>query len=170
MKDSQNPVLLSLGGNLGDVASAFERAAAELEQNGFRILKRSRLFRSRAMGCEDGAPDFLNCSILGIWEKPLLRLLELIHRIEVECGRPADHPHWVSRTLDIDIITAGTLEQKTPELTIPHPELANRDFVLIPSAEIAPDMNIPGVSMSFSELLLKRKKQNDTLNKKETSK
>lgn len=75
----------------------------------------------------------------------------------MEAGRPADHPHWVSRPLDIDIILMGDTILNTETLTIPHPELKNRDFVLIPSAEIAPDMKIPGVFMSFSELLLKNR-------------
>lgn len=85
-------------------------------------------------------------------------------------GRPSDHPHWVSRTLDIDIIAAGDTVLNTPTLTIPHPELPNRDFVLIPSAEIAPDMNIPGICMSFSELLLKRGEAGCTLKKEENGK
>ena len=152
-----NPVLLSLGGNLGNIQETFQSAIQKLEQNGFHIFKQSTLFRSKAMGCEEGAPDFLNRSILGIWNFPPFELLDLIHRIEVEAGRPADHPHWVSRPLDIDIILMGDAMLDTETLTVPHPELKNRDFVLIPSAEIAPDMKIPGISMSFSELLLKNR-------------
>ena len=112
MERGSNPVLLSLGGNLGDVASTFDRAAAELERNGFHIWKRSGVYRSAAMGCEEGAPDFLNCSLLGEWNDTLFTLLERIHRIEEMFGRPADHPHWVSRTLDIDIIAAHLFFQK----------------------------------------------------------
>lgn len=152
-----NPVLLSLGGNLGNIQETFQSAIQKLEQNGFHVLKQSTLFRSKAMGCEEGASDFLNRSILGIWNFPPFELLDLIHRIEVEAGRPADHPHWVSRPLDIDIILMGNAMLDTETLTVPHPELKNRDFVLIPSAEIAPDMKIPGISMSFSELLLKNR-------------
>lgn len=152
-----NPVLLSLGGNLGNIQETFQSAIQKLEQNGFHVLKQSTLFRSKAMGCEEGAPDFLNRSILGIWNCSPSGLLDLIHRIEVEAGRPADHPHWVSRPLDIDIILMGDAMLNTETLTVPHPELKNRDFVLIPSAEIAPGMKIPGISMSFSELLLKNR-------------
>ncbi len=153
---SANPVLLSLGGNLGDVPKTFETAVEKLKQSGFFLLKQSSLFRSRAMGCEENAPDFLNCSLLGNWNGTPLELLDRIHRIEIEAGRPANHPHWVSRPLDIDIILMGDTTLQTEELTVPHPELTKRDFVLIPSAEIAPDMKIPAVFMSFSELLLKK--------------
>jgi len=154
---STDPVLLSLGGNLGNIQETFQSAVRKLERNGFHVLKRSSLFHSSAMGCEEGAPDFLNCSILGTWNRSPYELLDLIHRIEVEAGRPADHPHWVSRPLDIDIILMGDTILNTETLTIPHPELKNRDFVLVPSAEIAPDMKIPGIFMSFSELLLKNR-------------
>ena len=152
MERGSNPVLLSLGGNLGDVASTFDRAAAELERNGFHIWKRSGVYRSAAMGCEEGAPDFLNCSILGEWNDTLFSLLERIHRIEEMFGRPADHPHWVSRPLDIDILVMGELKMNTARLTIPHPEIEKRDFVVLPSAEIAPELVIPGLGKTFARL------------------
>ncbi len=151
---SKNPVLLSLGGNLGDVSAAFEHAIGKLKQNGFELLKRSSIFHSKAMGCEENAPDFLNCSILGNWNGTPEELLELIHKTEVEAGRPADHPHWVSRPLDIDIILMGDTILQTETLTIPHFELTKRDFVLIPSAEIAPDMLIPTLFKTFSDLTI----------------
>ena len=65
---SHNPVLLSFGGNLGEVAETFRTALLKLERGGFRTLKMSAFFHSKAMGCEEGAPDFLNQSVLGIWD------------------------------------------------------------------------------------------------------
>lgn len=150
---SHNPVLLSFGGNLGEVAETFRTALLKLERGGFRTLRESALFHSKAMGCEEGAPDFLNRSVLGIWEGEALDLLNLLQRIEVEAGRPADHPHWVSRPLDIDIVLMGDTVIRSPRLTVPHPELSKRDFVLVPSAEIASEMIVPGPNLSLHDLL-----------------
>ena len=147
-----NPVLLSFGGNLGDVEAAFDSALRELEKNGFRSSVCSQIFRSPAMGCEPGAPEFRNLSVLGSWNGSPEELLNLIQRLEVKAGRPADHPHWVSRQLDIDILVMGDLRLCTERLTVPHPEIGKRDFVVLPSAEIAPDLMIPGLGKTFAEL------------------
>ncbi len=122
-------------------------------RKGFFLLARSRVFHSAAMGCEPGAPDFRNISVLGVWNGTPCDLLRLCQSIEEECGRPNHHPHMVSRTLDIDLLVCGSLIQKDPTLTLPHPEIRRRDFVLIPSAEIAPDLPIPGTGLTFRDLL-----------------
>ena len=147
-----NPVLLSFGGNLGNVEKTFDSALRNLEKGGFHPTACSRIYRSAAMGCEPGAPDFRNRSVLGTWNAAPEDLLTLIQRLEVVAGRPANHPHWVSRPLDIDILVMGNLIRKTERLTLPHPEITRRDFVILPSAEIAPDLPLPGLNMTFSEL------------------
>ena len=133
---SFHPVLLSFGGNLDGTTERFERALRRLSASGFRILAKSSLYVNPAVGCEPGAPDFTNLSVLGEWDGSPLELLDLIQSLEVEEGRPADHPHWVSRTLDIDIILIGTQRISHPRLTVPHPLASQRDFVMIPSREI----------------------------------
>ena len=152
-----NPVLLSFGGNLGNVEAAFDSALQALEKNGFHSSAFSQIYRSPAMGCEPGAPEFRNRSVLGIWNGSPEELLNLIQRLEVQAGRPADHPHWVSRPLDIDILVMGDLVLCTERLTIPHPEIANRDFVVLPSAEIAPELTVLGLGKSFAALAAERK-------------
>lgn len=147
-----NPVLLSFGGNLGDSERIFDQALRDLTENRFELKARSSMYHSKALGCEPGAPDFCNISVLGIWNGTPEALLDLCQKLETEAGRPAIHPHWVSRTLDIDIILMGGLEQDTERLKIPHPEMMKRDFVLKPSAEIAGDMRIPGTEYSIGEL------------------
>ena len=134
----KNMVILSIGGNLGDVESAFARALQALEQGGFKVAKVSAPYRNPAVGCEVGAPDFLNWAVLGHWGGEPLALLDLAQAIEVAEGRPADHPHWHSRTLDIDIIECNGVVCATPRLTLPHPRWRERDFVLVPLREIAP--------------------------------
>ena len=136
---SYNPVLLSFGGNRDGTTERFERALRRLSLCGFKILNVSEPLINPAVGCEPGAADFTNISVLGEWERSPLDLLDLTQSIEQEEGRPADHPHWVSRTLDIDIILMGFQKIDIPRLTVPHPLASSRDFVIIPSREILPD-------------------------------
>ena len=149
-----NPVLLSFGGNLGDSGRIFNQAFRSLAENGFELKARSSMYHSKALGCEPGAPDFCNLSVLGIWNGTPEALLDLCQKLETEAGRPAIHPHWVSRTLDIDIILMGELVLETERLKIPHPEMMKRDFVIKPSKEIAADMRIPGTAFTIGELNL----------------
>ena len=135
---SFNPVLLSFGGNLDGTIERFERALRRLSVSGFKVLKVSDPLINPAVGCEPGAGDFTNISVLGEWNGTPLELLDLTQSIEIEEGRPADHPHWVSRTLDIDIILMGIQRLNLPRLKVPHPLAGSRDFVLIPSRQILP--------------------------------
>jgi dihydroneopterin aldolase / 2-amino-4-hydroxy-6-hydroxymethyldihydropteridine diphosphokinase len=129
-------VILSLGGNLGDTAATFRTAEAALAAGGVRIKRVSPIYRNPAVGCEEGAPDFSNIAILCEWDGTPEELLDLTQSIEVQCGRPADHPHWHSRTLDIDIIECNGVHCNTPRLTLPHPRWQERDFVKIPIAAL----------------------------------
>ena len=133
---SFNPVLLSFGGNLDGTIERFERALHRLSASGFKVLKVSEPLVNPAVGCEPGAGDFTNISVLGEWSGSPLELLDLTQSIEVEEGRPADHPHWVSRTIDIDIILMGFQRLDLPRLKVPHPLASSRDFVLIPSRQV----------------------------------
>lgn len=133
-------VILSFGGNLGDVPRTFRNALKGLEQAGFRIRKISSALRNPAVGCEPGAPDFWNWAVRGEWDGTPEELLMVTQALEVAAGRPHEHPHWHSRTLDIDIIFCNGETRNTPELTIPHPLWRTRNFVLIPLREIAPEI------------------------------
>lgn len=131
---------LALGGNLGRPGTAFRNAIRTLEENGFRVEQISSFLRNKALGCEDGAPDFLNGALTGYWKGSPQELLALCRRIEAANGRPNRHEPGRSRTLDLDLILFGTLLLQSPELTLPHPRAASRDFVMIPLREIAPDL------------------------------
>ena len=132
-------VILSIGGNLGDVEATFARALAALERGGFVVSRVSSPYRNPAVGCEEGAPEFTNWAVTGQWSGTPLALLDLAQSIEVAEGRPADHPHWRSRTLDIDIVECNGVVCDTPRLTLPHPRWRERAFVRIPLQEIAPE-------------------------------
>lgn len=133
-----NPVLLSFGGNIDGTMDRFKRALDRLSVSGFRISAVSEPLINPAVGCEPGAADFTNLSVLGEWEHTPLELLDLTQKIEQEEGRPLEHPHWVSRTLDIDIILMGFQKIKSERLTVPHPLASKRSFVMIPSRQILP--------------------------------
>ena len=132
--------VIALGGNLGDVPAAFRRACQSLSDAGFRIRRFSSLLRTAPVGCEPGAPEFTNAAVSGFWNGTSSELLRLCQRIEAENGRPNDHAYHVSRPLDLDIILFGRNVVSLPGLTIPHPEAARRDFVMIPVREIEPEL------------------------------
>ena len=132
--------VIALGGNIGDVPAAFRRACEALSHAGFRIRRFSSPLKNAPVGCEPGAPEFTNAAVSGFWSGTPLELLRLCQKIEAENGRPNDHAHHVSRTLDLDIIAFGRETVALPGLTIPHPEAAKRDFVMIPVREIEPEL------------------------------
>ena len=146
-------VALSLGGNLGDVASAFDTAIDALKAVGLCEIRRSSILQTEPVDCEPDTPDFLNMAITGLWSGTPDELLVICKRLEVEAGRPAKHARNASRPLDLDIILFGDLVLELPHLEIPHPELKNRLFVLEPMVEIAPDWVLPQSDTTLKELL-----------------
>ena len=76
---------------------------------------------------------------------PARELLRQLQCIEVEFGRPARHEHWGPRILDLDLLLFGRERCASPELTLPHPGVVQRNFVLYPLADIAPDLEVPGL-------------------------
>ena len=87
-----------------------------------------------------GTPAFLNGAVSGLWGGTARELLRLCQTIEAENGRPADHAHYVSRTLDLDIVLFGRQSIREPDLTVPHPLAVRRAFVMTPLREIEPEM------------------------------
>jgi 2-amino-4-hydroxy-6-hydroxymethyldihydropteridine diphosphokinase len=143
---------LALGGNIGDVASAFVQALSLLAKNaGVTLLARSGVYRTAPWGVTD-QPDFLNMAVLIETSLSARALLDLALSIERASGRVRDL-RWGPRSLDIDLITYGDEIIDEPDLTIPHPRLTERAFVLVPLEEIAPDLSVGGASVR--ELLAK---------------
>jgi len=132
--------VIALGGNIGDVPEAFRRACKALSDAGFRIRRFSSLLRTAPVGCEPGAPEFTNAALSGFWNGSASELLRVCQRIEADNGRPNDHVYHVSRTLDLDIILFGRETIDLPDLKVPHPEAAKRDFVMDPVREIEPEL------------------------------
>jgi 2-amino-4-hydroxy-6-hydroxymethyldihydropteridine diphosphokinase len=138
--------LLALGGNVGDVRATLDNAIHKLcDGVEVRLLARSSDYRTPPWGVTD-QPPFIN---LCIWVATTLtpsKLLERAQVVEQSLGRNREKElHWGPRTVDIDILSYGNVTLNTPELTLPHPHLFERAFVLLPLAEMLPECVISGV-------------------------
>lgn len=138
----RSDALVGLGGNLGDVATTFRRALATLEAAGCRIVARSSLWKTPPWGKTD-QPAFLNACIRLETDLEPEALLDLCLTTETALGRVRAEK-WGPRTLDLDLLDVAGIRRDTPRLTLPHPFLADRAFVLAPLAEIVPDREIGG--------------------------
>ena len=138
-------VYIGLGSNLADPRAQVEsglRALATLART--RLTRRSRLYRSAAWGKTD-QPDFVNAvARLETSLEPRALLDELL-TIEQAAGRRRGEHRWGPRILDLDILLHGDRMLSEPGLHVPHAHLAQRAFVLVPLAEIAPDLQVPGL-------------------------
>jgi 2-amino-4-hydroxy-6-hydroxymethyldihydropteridine diphosphokinase len=135
-------VLLGLGGNMGDPVATIGDALRRLEAEGVRITGRSRWYRTAPWGKTD-QPDFVNICVAAVTEFPPRALLNLSQGIESALGRKRE-VRWGPRALDIDILAYDDVILDEPSLTLPHPRLTERAFVLVPLLDIAPDRVIAG--------------------------
>jgi dihydropteroate synthase len=137
-------VVLALGGNVGDKAKSLRRALRAIaSEPGIELTGVSRLYRTAPWGKTD-QDWFVNACALGLTSLKPEALLERVKRLEVELGREPTE-RWGPRVIDIGLIAYDDVTLKTGRLTLPHPELFNRAFVLVPLAEIGPDLVIAGV-------------------------
>jgi 2-amino-4-hydroxy-6-hydroxymethyldihydropteridine diphosphokinase len=141
--------LIALGGNVGDVRATFDRALATFcDGNDVRLTARSSDYSTPPWGVED-QPAFVNCCISVETRLPPKALLARAQATERAFGRDRAHEQrWGPRTLDIDLIAYDDVAMDEPDLTLPHPRLFERAFVLIPLIEIVPDRAIAGVPLT----------------------
>lgn len=137
------PIGLGLGGNLGDAPKSIKRALATLTHRGHvRITKVSSLYRTAPWG-PVAQPDFANACALAETDLAPRALLAEVKAVETALGRQSSE-RWGPRLIDIDILFYEGVAVADPELVIPHESLFERAFVLVPLAEIAPDLVIGG--------------------------
>jgi 2-amino-4-hydroxy-6-hydroxymethyldihydropteridine diphosphokinase len=137
--------VIGLGGNLDAPADRVRRARKALAgSEGIREVAFSSLYRSRPMGPQD-QPDYVNAVMAIETDLEPLALLDRLQAIEALEGRVRIGERWGPRTLDLDLLVFGNQVIQHPRLTVPHPGLAVREFVLHPLAEILPDLDVPGV-------------------------
>jgi 2-amino-4-hydroxy-6-hydroxymethyldihydropteridine diphosphokinase len=143
--DRWQPAYIGVGSNLEDPRAQVLAAIAHLGSlPRTRLVLASSLYRSRPFG-PVAQPDFVNAvaGILTQLEPPAL--LKELKAIESSTGRPERHERWGPRIIDLDLLAFGTERRKEPELTLPHSGIVERNFVLYPLAEIAPDLELPGL-------------------------
>jgi 2-amino-4-hydroxy-6-hydroxymethyldihydropteridine diphosphokinase len=155
-RGSPRTALIGLGGNLGDVLGQFRCALAALSTSDIQIEAVSRLYRSLAMlpaGVTEAAPDYWNAAArLTSWLEPEALLGEL-QALERAAGRTR-RQRWASRTLDLDLLVFEGVEGHSARLTLPHPGIRSRLFVLHPLSEVAPpDLALPPDGARVASLL-----------------
>jgi len=133
---------LGLGSNIGDRRANLTEAVQRLAQiPALEIVRTSSIYETAPVGPQD-QPDFLNQVAQAEVSCSGRRLLELVQRIEQDMGRVHTR-RWGERIIDIDILLYGDEMVDKPDLQIPHPQMLARQFVLVPLAEIAPDLALP---------------------------
>lgn len=147
-----NNIYLSLSTNLGEREENLNNAKTELEKAHVKIRQQSDIFETEPWGLTD-QPWFLNQSLEIETSLTPSQLLSLINQIEKQMGRIRKEKYG-PRLIDIDILLYGDETLDTPDLQIPHPELHNRNFVLAPLAQIAPNFIHPTLNIKIIELTL----------------
>ena len=138
---------IGIGSNLNDPVAQVKEAFEELEVLPDSLLTaRSSLYGCKPMGPQD-QPDYVNAVAALDTLLSAAELLQALQRIEEMQGRVRTDEKWAARILDLDLLLYGKSVLASPGLTLPHPGLHERDFVIIPLAEVAGNLNIPGKGM-----------------------
>ncbi|MEL6438195.1 MAG: 2-amino-4-hydroxy-6-hydroxymethyldihydropteridine diphosphokinase [Cyanobacteria bacterium J06621_8] len=146
---------IALGSNQGNSQAILENSLQTLQQiPGITLQKSSSLYQTKPQGTPTPQPDYLNgCALLSVAQSPV-ELLNILQAVEIQYGRVSKGT-LQPRTLDLDLLLYGDLILDTLNLTIPHPRLTERGFVLVPLAEIAPDWIEPVSKSTVVQLLEK---------------
>jgi 2-amino-4-hydroxy-6-hydroxymethyldihydropteridine diphosphokinase len=146
---------VALGSNLGDRLgnlNAARNAIIALPGVGPPV-RSSPIYETDPVACETGASGFLNAVVEFSYDSEAVELFRELRQIEIKLGRPAQHERNVSRSIDIDLLYFGDATIATEKLTLPHPRISERRFVLQPLADIQPDRILAGQTKTIRELL-----------------
>jgi 2-amino-4-hydroxy-6-hydroxymethyldihydropteridine diphosphokinase len=139
------PAYVGIGSNLDQPARQVVRAFDALaELSATRLITRSPLYRTKPFG-EVVQPAFVNAVAGLVTQLTPEALLDALRGIERELGRAPPRERWGPRLIDLDLLVLGRESRASDILKLPHPGIAERDFVLYPLADIAPDLDVPGV-------------------------
>lgn len=143
--DVWRPAYIGLGSNLQSPAVQIETAFELLDQvQDTKLIARSHLYRSAPFGGVE-QPDFVNAAAAILTKLNAESLLVELQGIERNRGREPGDVRWGPRVLDLDLLVYSNLQIDTPGLTVPHPGIAERNFVLLPLRDLAPDLLVPGL-------------------------
>ena len=142
---------LMLGGNLGDRMHYLCRSIDLLNRNAGAVIAMSSIYESEPWGF-DSRQWFLNQAVALETNLSPFELLECVQQIEKSLGRRRTQKGYQERTIDIDIILYGNIVINAPQLVIPHPLMTERMFVMLPMAELAPDMEHPVLHSTMTYL------------------
>ena len=138
------PVYIGIGSNVDDPTAQVRRAIAKLGEVAVsRVFAVSRLYGSRPLG-PIVQPDFVNAVVGALTQLEARKLLAELQAIEISLGRPTRHQKWGPRVIDLDLLLYGRERASGGTLVLPHPGITERNFVLLPFADIAPDVEVPG--------------------------
>jgi 2-amino-4-hydroxy-6-hydroxymethyldihydropteridine diphosphokinase len=146
---------LGLGSNLGDREAHLRGAVEGLREHGVTVEAVSSLYETEPVGEITDQPDFLNAAVRVRTALEPEALLDLSKAIETEHGRVFGGPRHGPRPIDIDLLLLGEIEMSTERLTLPHPEVTSRRFVLLPLLELDPELRLPdgtGLQAALEEL------------------
>ncbi len=141
---------IAIGSNLGDKEKNLRRALLLLTQQGVEVVRVSSFLSTEPYGVTD-QPQFLNAVACVRTSLAPLALLDVLLATELAMGRVRLR-HWGERNIDLDLLLYEDVVLDTPRLRLPHPDMQNRDFVLLPLAEIAPELKHPTLQKTIYEL------------------
>ena len=141
---------IALGSNLGDKEKNLRRALLLLTQQGVEVVRVSSFLSTEPYGVTD-QPQFLNAVACVRISLTPLALLDVLLATELAMGRVRLR-HWGERNIDLDLLLYEDVVLDLPHLHLPHPDMQNRDFVLLPLAEIAPELKHPTLQKTIYEL------------------
>jgi 2-amino-4-hydroxy-6-hydroxymethyldihydropteridine diphosphokinase len=135
---------LGLGSNVGDRRGHLAAAVERLPVHGVSVLRSSSTYDTEPVGLVPDQPEFLNACLEIATDLDPAELLAVCKAVEREVGREPGGIRHGPRVVDVDVLLLGGLEYVSERLTLPHPEVSSRRFVLVPLLELDPDLCLPG--------------------------
>ena len=140
-----HPAYIGLGSNLDEPEVQIGVARRSLENlPGTRVCAHSSMYQTSPMGPSD-QPDFVNAATAVLTQLDAMSLLGHLQAIEIAQGRVRDRERWGPRRIDLDLLVFGRLQMADEILQVPHPGIPERNFVLLPLMDIAPQLLVPGL-------------------------
>lgn len=147
----KHKVAIALGGNQGNMQETFRRAVAMLSE-ALQNIRMASIRVTKPVDCVSGTGDFHNSALVADYDGNPEELLDLCQNIEQTLGRPAEHSSHEGRTIDLDILLFDDMTIDNDRLSVPHPRMCQRRFVLEPLNELIPEQIVPGTGKPISEL------------------